>query len=150
YAAAAIAIGPGRRPCAATRKRQASARSDQDGEAQDRIVQGSSCASGGVREHAGRGLEGAAPASRGVTGRLALKPQTVELELSPVDNRALANLCGALDANLRQVEAALDVTIARRGSALTVRGASPQVQQAATALQRFYAHASEPLSVDDI
>jgi phosphate starvation-inducible PhoH-like protein len=52
-----------------------------------------------------------------------LKPQTVELELSPVDNRALANLCGALDANLRQVEAALDVTIARRGSAITLRGA---------------------------
>ena len=79
-----------------------------------------------------------------------MKPQTVELELSPVDNRALANLCGALDANLRQVEAALDVTIARRGSAITLRGASPQVQQAATALQRFYAHAAEPLSVDDI
>src|SRR5207302_471952 len=79
-----------------------------------------------------------------------LKTQTVELELLPVDNRALANLCGALDANLRQVEAALDVTIARRGAALTLRGASPQVQQAATALQRFYAHATEPLSVDDI
>ena len=79
-----------------------------------------------------------------------MKPQTVELELSPVDNRALANLCGALDANLRQVEAALDVTIARRGAALTLRGASPQVEQAATALQRFYAHAGEPLSVDDI
>jgi len=79
-----------------------------------------------------------------------LKPQTFELELSPVDNRALANLCGALDANLRQVEAALDVTIARRGAALTLRGASPQVEQAATALRRFYAHAAEPLSVDDI
>ena len=79
-----------------------------------------------------------------------MKPQTFELELSPVDNRALANLCGALDANLRQVEAALDVTIARRGAALTLRGASPQVQQAATALRRFYAHAAEPLSVDDI
>ena len=79
-----------------------------------------------------------------------MKPQTVELELSPVDNRALANLCGALDANLRQVEAALDVTIARRGAALTLRGASPQVEQAATALQRFYARAGEPLSVDDI
>jgi phosphate starvation-inducible protein PhoH and related proteins len=79
-----------------------------------------------------------------------LKPQTVELELSPLDNRALANLCGALDANLRQVEAALDVTIARRGAALTLRGASPQVQQAAAALERFYAQAAEPLSVDDI
>ena len=79
-----------------------------------------------------------------------MKPQTVELELSPVDNRALANLCGALDANLRQVEAALDVTIARRGAALTLRGAPPQIEQAATALQRFYAHAAEPLSIDDI
>jgi phosphate starvation-inducible PhoH-like protein len=79
-----------------------------------------------------------------------LKPQTLELELTPVDNRALANLCGALDANLRQVEAALDVTIARRGSALTLRGSAEHIQQAAAALQRFYSQAAEPLSVDDI
>ena len=34
---------------------------------------------------------------------------------APVDNHRLANLCGALDENLRQIETALDVTIARRG-----------------------------------
>ena len=34
---------------------------------------------------------------------------------TPVDNQRLANLCGALDENLRQIESALDVTIARRG-----------------------------------
>ena len=39
-----------------------------------------------------------------------------QLTLSPLDNRALANLCGPLDTNLRQIEAALDVTIAHRGS----------------------------------
>jgi phosphate starvation-inducible PhoH-like protein len=79
-----------------------------------------------------------------------LKTQTLDVELSPVDNRALANLCGALDANLRQIESALDVSIARRGAAFTVRGQPAQMQQAATALERFYAEAHAPLSIDDI
>ena len=79
-----------------------------------------------------------------------MKPQTLDVELSPVDNRALANLCGALDANLRQIEAALDVSIARRGAAFSVRGLPAQARQAAAALERFYADAAAPLSVDDI
>jgi phosphate starvation-inducible PhoH-like protein len=79
-----------------------------------------------------------------------LKTQTLDVELSPVDNRALANLCGALDANLRQIESALDVSIARRGAAFTVRGQPAQTQQAAAALERFYAEAHAPLSIDDI
>jgi phosphate starvation-inducible protein PhoH and related proteins len=79
-----------------------------------------------------------------------LKTQTLDVELSPVDNRALANLCGALDANLRQIESALDVSIARRGAAFTVRGQPTQTQQAATALERVYAEAHAPLSIDDI
>jgi phosphate starvation-inducible PhoH-like protein len=79
-----------------------------------------------------------------------LKAASTELTLAPVDNRALANLCGALDANLRQIEAALDVTIARRGAAFTLRGALPQREHAAAALQRFYAQARSPLTVDDI
>jgi len=79
-----------------------------------------------------------------------VRPATADLELSPLDNRALANLCGALDANLRQIEAALDVTIARRGAEFTLRGAAPQIERAAEALKRFYGHAKEPLTVDDI
>ena len=79
-----------------------------------------------------------------------MKPQTLDVELAPVDNRALANLCGALDANLRQIEAALDVSIARRGAAFSVRGMPAQARQAAAALERFYADAAAPLSVDDI
>jgi phosphate starvation-inducible PhoH-like protein len=81
---------------------------------------------------------------------LGVRPSTFDLELSPLDNRALANLCGALDANLRQIEAALDVTIARRGASFTLRGAAPQIERAATALERFYTQAKEPLTVDDI
>jgi phosphate starvation-inducible protein PhoH and related proteins len=72
------------------------------------------------------------------------------LAVSPVDNRALANLCGPLDANLRQIEAALDVTIVRRGADFTVTGVPAQTAQGVRALHRFYAEAAKPLSVDDI
>ncbi len=73
-----------------------------------------------------------------------------ELRLSPLDNRALANLCGPLDANLRQIEAALDVAIAHRGGDFTLTGTAAQTARAASVLQRFYAAAEKPLSVDDI
>ena len=73
-----------------------------------------------------------------------------ELKLSPLDNRALANLCGPLDANLRQIEAAFDVAISHRGGDFTIAGAAPRAERAAKALQRFYDAAQKPLSVDDI
>ena len=75
---------------------------------------------------------------------------TETVTLAPLDNRALANLCGPLDANLRQIEAALDVTIARRGASFTVSGPPIAAAHATRALQRFYGEAHEPLSVDDI
>jgi len=83
----------------------------------------------------------AAPAARRTTETLTLKP---------MDNRALANLCGPLDANLRQIEAALDVTIGRRGADFSITGEKPQASRGARAIQRFYADAAKPLSVDDI
>jgi phosphate starvation-inducible PhoH-like protein len=73
-----------------------------------------------------------------------------QLSLVPLDNRALANLCGPLDTNLRQIEAALDVTIAHRGGTFTLSGIPVQTARAAQALQRFYAAAEKPLSIDDI
>jgi len=79
----------------------------------------------------------------------ARRPQT-HLSLSPPDNRALANLCGPLDANLRQIEAAFDVEIARRGGDFTITGAGVRAARAAEALRRFFAAAEKPLSVDDI
>lgn len=64
------------------------------------------------------------------------------------DNVRLSHLCGPLDENLRQIEQALDVTIARRGHRLTVKGSS--AQRAVNALELFYNRARGPLSVDDI
>jgi phosphate starvation-inducible PhoH-like protein len=74
--------------------------------------------------------------------------KAVEVRLEPVDNQRLARLCGALDANLRQIESALDVTIARRGGKFTVRG--EHAQRAAQALEHFYDRASGDLSVEDV
>jgi phosphate starvation-inducible PhoH-like protein len=70
------------------------------------------------------------------------------IELDPPDNRLLANLCGPLDANLRQIEAALDVAITHRGGSFTVTGAG--AERATKVLERFYLSAEKPLSVDDI
>jgi len=80
---------------------------------------------------------------------MAKRPQT-SVTLSPLDNRALANLTGPLDANLRQSEAALDVAISHRGGSFTIAGDETQAARAGEALQRFYAAAEKPLSVDDI
>jgi len=80
----------------------------------------------------------------------AVKPRASELLLSPLNNKHLANLCGALDENLRQIETALDVSIARRGERFTLRGDPAQTARASEALQLFYAQAKEPLSVDAI
>ena len=74
--------------------------------------------------------------------------KAVEVKHEPVDNQRLARLCGALDENLRQIESALDVTIARRGGKFTVRG--EQAQRAAHALEHFYDRASGDLSVEDV
>jgi phosphate starvation-inducible PhoH-like protein len=72
----------------------------------------------------------------------------VALDLEPVDNQRLARLVGPLDANVRQIETALEVTISRRGGRFTVRG--EQAKQAVEALEHFYSRASGELTPDDV
>ncbi|HVC50208.1 MAG TPA: PhoH family protein [Burkholderiales bacterium] len=74
----------------------------------------------------------------------------MNLKFTPVDNTRLANLCGALDENLKQVETALDVTINRLGECFEIRGSSNQVERAARVLQAFYEQATSSISVEDI
>ena len=82
--------------------------------------------------------------------RAALKAKPVELILSPADNQRLANLCGALDENLRQIETGLDVTIARRGEHFTVRGEPERTARAVEVLEKLYADARRELTIDDV
>ncbi|KVP02423.1 PhoH family protein [Burkholderia ubonensis] len=78
-----------------------------------------------------------------------MKPtQALEFTAPRDDNARLANLCGPLDENLRQIEQALDVTLQRRGHRIAIRGRGAKL--ALTALETFYNRARDPLSVDDI
>jgi len=79
-----------------------------------------------------------------------LKSKSIAVSFEPLDNAKLANLCGALDENLRQIEMAYDVTVARRGEHCRIDGDLAQARLAAAALQHFYTLAAAPLSVDDI
>ncbi len=65
------------------------------------------------------------------------------------DNTQLANLCGPLDENLRQLAAAYDVDISRRGARLSITG---ERADEAAAAATFLHHRSrqQPLSVDDV
>ena len=78
------------------------------------------------------------------------RPKAVELLLAPVSNVQLANLCGPLDENLRQIETAFDVSITRRGERFSLHGDKDQTAKASEALQMFYARAINGLSVDEI
>jgi phosphate starvation-inducible PhoH-like protein len=79
-----------------------------------------------------------------------MKARPVELDFTPVDNQRLANLCGAMDENLRQLETALEVNIVRRGERFTVQGTRERAARAAELLTRFYAQAGRELSIDDV
>ncbi|MDO8271073.1 MAG: PhoH family protein [Gammaproteobacteria bacterium] len=79
-----------------------------------------------------------------------MKPQPVEIYFSPTDNQRLANLCGALDENLKQIETTLDVTIARRGEHFNLRGRSAQTKLATEVLRNFYDQAQHHLSIEQV
>jgi phosphate starvation-inducible protein PhoH and related proteins len=66
----------------------------------------------------------------------------------PLDNSRLAHLCGPLDENLRQISAALDVTIFRRGGKFIVGGSN--AERAVEILEQFYASANKVVPVEEV
>ncbi len=66
----------------------------------------------------------------------------------PLDNTRLANLCGPLDENLRQICAALDVTIFRRGGKFIVGGENSK--RGVEILEQFYVVADQVVSLEEI
>ena len=72
---------------------------------------------------------------------------SLDLELEPVDNVRLANLCGQLDEHLRQIERRLGVEINNRGNRFRIIGDGESVKAASMVLQDLYkVSAKEPLS----
>ena len=68
--------------------------------------------------------------------------------LADLDNGRLANLCGVVDENLRQIESALDVAIQRRGARFTIKGKGRARGKAA--LEYFAPLAGRALSTQDV
>jgi phosphate starvation-inducible PhoH-like protein len=75
-------------------------------------------------------------------------PHVLYFSPEPQDNERLANLCGPMDENIRQIGAALDIEIARRGGKFILTG--EKALKALTLLEQFYDAAITPVSVDDI
>ncbi|OIQ77264.1 PhoH-like protein [mine drainage metagenome] len=74
----------------------------------------------------------------------------MEINFTPEDNVRLANLCGALDENLKQIEDALEVGIARRGGHFRLSGETDNMRLAAQLLQDFYQRARKPIGLEDV
>jgi phosphate starvation-inducible PhoH-like protein len=66
----------------------------------------------------------------------------------PLDNKRLAHLCGPMDENLRQISAALDVTIFRRGEKFIVSGSN--AERAVEILEQFYQQANRPIPLEEV
>ena len=74
----------------------------------------------------------------------------MEITLKPEDNVRLANLCGALDENIKQIETALEVNINRRGSTFNISGSLTNTRLAAQMLESFYVRAKKPIELEAI
>jgi phosphate starvation-inducible protein PhoH and related proteins len=74
----------------------------------------------------------------------------MEITLQPEDNIRLANFCGALDENVKQIETALEVNINRRGGTFNISGQQNNVRIAAQLIENFYVRAKKPIGLEDI
>ncbi|CAG0123397.1 PhoH-like protein [Rhodocyclaceae bacterium] len=75
---------------------------------------------------------------------------SLQFSMTPVDNVRLARLCGTFDENLRQIETALEVVIARRGEHFSVEGETRQIELARKVLQDFYREAKHDISLESL
>ena len=60
------------------------------------------------------------------------------IKLEPVDNDRLANLCGLLDKNIRQIEIFFDVEISNRGNSFKITGDNENVASTSNFIERMY------------
>lgn len=74
----------------------------------------------------------------------------MEITLQPEDNTRLANLCGPLDENIKQIETALEVNINRRGVTFSITGKKENMRMAAQLVENFYIRAKKPIELEDI
>lgn len=75
---------------------------------------------------------------------------TTEIVFAPVDNARLANMCGALDVNLKTIGQELNIKIIRKGEIFTLSGNSECIQVGADTLSLLYESSRRHLDTEDI
>lgn len=81
-----------------------------------------------------------------------MESKEIQLELEPIDNSRLANLCGQFDENLRYIEKNTGVSIGNRGNQFRLSGLDAKVLDATEkVLRRLYLITeSSSVSVEDV
>lgn len=74
-----------------------------------------------------------------------IQPIATEIALEPLDNERLANLCGPLDAHLRQLERRLGIEINNRANCFRVIGSPKSVEITARLIEEIYAAGKDEL-----
>ena len=75
---------------------------------------------------------------------------TTETAFEPVDNVRLANMCGALDINLKEMGQELSIKVIRRGETFTLSGDSTNIQIGSDTLALLYKSSRRPLDTEDV
>ncbi len=69
--------------------------------------------------------------------------EKIQITLEPVDNKRLLNLCGPLDANLKEIELRFDVEINQRGNLFNFFGLKKNINLASNFIKELYLKTEE-------
>ncbi len=78
------------------------------------------------------------------------RPVILRHSFEPPDNARLAHLCGSLDAHLRRIEQAFDVSISRRHEFFRIEGPKAAAELVMALLQALYEQALQPISEEQL
>ncbi len=76
--------------------------------------------------------------------------QTLICAFKNASNAELAHLCGPIDANVRAIESALDVSVSRRTHSFTLKGLAANVGYAQAVLRQLMHRAIEPIALETV
>ena len=71
-------------------------------------------------------------------------------KLANSDNKKLANLCGPLDENIKQIATGFEISIQRRGSNFSLSGEDENIKLASQFIESLYLRSTKSISAEDI
>ena len=72
------------------------------------------------------------------------------IKIAQTDNQRLANLCGSLDENIKQIATGFNVSIRRRGSSFSFDGQEDNIKLASQFIESLYLRSSKVIKSEDI